>query len=159
MFHPDEYHCINTWTIMMNLLIQSNCPTPSHVQCPNWKMPWSQPELLFHDIPHLKEHLVVSLTLFPCWYWTRGSIKKTPCICRHTCVLPNHQFYFYILAVSSALLCIYILCNLYNLVIIIIIAINIITIISSSASTSSATFTTWSSPSSLPSIPPPSLPW
>ena len=35
---------------------------------------------------------------------------------RHTCVLPNHQFYFYILAVSSALLCIYILCNLYNLV-------------------------------------------
>ncbi len=34
----------------------------------------------------------------------------------HTCVLPNHQFYFYILAVSSALLCIYILCNLYNLV-------------------------------------------
>ena len=32
------------------------------------------------------------------------------------CVLPNHQFYFYILAVSSALLCVYILCNLYNLV-------------------------------------------
>ena len=31
----------------------------------------------------------------------------------------NHfcpQFYFYILAVSSALLCIYILCNLYNLI-------------------------------------------
>ena len=26
------------------------------------------------------------------------------------------QFYFYILAVSSALLCVYILCNLYNLV-------------------------------------------
>ena len=37
-------------------------------------------------------------------------------ICRHMCVLPNHQFYFYILAVSSALLCVYILCNLYNLV-------------------------------------------
>ena len=35
---------------------------------------------------------------------------------RHTCVLPNHQFYFYILTVSSALLCIYILCNIYNLV-------------------------------------------
>lgn len=35
---------------------------------------------------------------------------------KHSCVLPNHQFYFYILAVSSALLCIYILCNLYNLV-------------------------------------------
>ena len=35
---------------------------------------------------------------------------------RHSCVLPNHQFYFYILAVSSALLCVYILCNLYNLV-------------------------------------------
>jgi len=34
---------------------------------------------------------------------------------KHTCVLPNHQFYFYILTVSSALLCIYILCNLYNL--------------------------------------------
>ena len=32
------------------------------------------------------------------------------------CVLPNHQFYFYILTVSSALLCAYILCNLYNLV-------------------------------------------
>ena len=37
-------------------------------------------------------------------------------ICRHMCVLPNHQFYFYILTVSSALLCAYILCNLYNLV-------------------------------------------
>ena len=35
---------------------------------------------------------------------------------RHMCVLPNHQFYFYILTVSSGLLCIYILCNLYNLV-------------------------------------------
>jgi len=35
---------------------------------------------------------------------------------KHTCVLPNHQFYFYILTVSSALLCVYILCNLYNLV-------------------------------------------
>ncbi|XP_059090515.1 uncharacterized protein LOC131886258 isoform X2 [Tigriopus californicus] len=35
---------------------------------------------------------------------------------RHSCVLPNHQFYFYILAVSSILLCVYILCNLYNLV-------------------------------------------
>jgi len=34
---------------------------------------------------------------------------------KHMCVLPNHQFYFYILTVSSALLCIYILCNLYNL--------------------------------------------
>ena len=32
------------------------------------------------------------------------------------CVLPNHQFYFYILTVSSALLCVYILCNLYNIV-------------------------------------------
>ena len=35
---------------------------------------------------------------------------------RHMCVLPNHQFYFCILTVSSGLLCIYILCNLYNLV-------------------------------------------
>lgn len=35
---------------------------------------------------------------------------------RHTCVLPNHQFYFYILTVSIALLCVYILCNFYNLI-------------------------------------------
>lgn len=34
---------------------------------------------------------------------------------KHMCVLPNHQFYFYILTVSSALLCVYILCNLYNI--------------------------------------------
>jgi hypothetical protein len=31
-------------------------------------------------------------------------------------VCPLFQFYFYVLAVSSALLCVYILCNLYNLV-------------------------------------------
>ena len=67
MFYPDEYHCRNTWTIMMNILIQGDfpiCPTPSHVQYPNLKMPWSQPELLFHEIPHLREHLVGSLTFF-----------------------------------------------------------------------------------------------
>jgi len=31
-------------------------------------------------------------------------------------LLPTLQFYFYILAVSSALLCVYILCNTYNLI-------------------------------------------
>ena len=33
-----------------------------------------------------------------------------------TSLLLSFQFYFYILAISSALLCVYIVCNLYNLV-------------------------------------------
>ena len=33
-----------------------------------------------------------------------------------TLLLLSFQFYFYILAISSALLCVYIVCNLYNLV-------------------------------------------
>lgn len=65
--------------------------------------------------------IILSIGLFLIyWCWGMPNLK-TDIDCdvhgiRHTCVLPNHQFYFYILAVSSALLCIYILCNLYNLV-------------------------------------------
>ena len=53
----------------------------------------------------IKRNLVVHTTLlFTTYYATNFYNYFCP------------QFYFYILAVSSALLCVYILCNLYNLI-------------------------------------------
>ena len=65
--------------------------------------------------------IVLSISLFLIyWCWGMPNLKREiECDVHgltHSCVLPNHQFYFYILAVSSALLCVYILCNLYNLI-------------------------------------------
>ena len=34
-------------------------------------LPWSQPELLFREILHIKEPLVGSLAFFSFWFWTR----------------------------------------------------------------------------------------
>ncbi|XP_071748623.1 uncharacterized protein [Lepeophtheirus salmonis] len=65
--------------------------------------------------------IVLSIGLFLI-YWCWGIPNLLPEIecdvhgLAHSCVLPNHQFYFYILAASTALLCIYILCNTYNLI-------------------------------------------
>ncbi len=65
--------------------------------------------------------IVLSISLFLIYFcWGMPNLEREiECDVhglRHSCVLPNHQFYFYILAVSSALLCVYILCNVYNLV-------------------------------------------
>ncbi len=65
--------------------------------------------------------IVLSISLFFIYFcWGMPNLKREiECDVHgllHSCVLPNHQFYFYILAVSSALLCVYILCNMYNLV-------------------------------------------
>ena len=65
--------------------------------------------------------IVLSIGLFLIyWCWGMPNLnREVDCDVhglRHTCVLPNHQFYWYILAVSSAFLCIYILCNIYNLI-------------------------------------------
>lgn len=65
--------------------------------------------------------IVLSIALFLIYFcWGMPNLEREiECDVhglRHSCVLPNHQFYFYILAVSSILLCVYILCNLYNLV-------------------------------------------
>ncbi len=65
--------------------------------------------------------IVLSISLFLIYFcWGMPNLEREiECDVHgllHSCVLPNHQFYFYILAVSSALLCVYILCNTYNLV-------------------------------------------
>ena len=65
--------------------------------------------------------IVLSIGLFLIyWCWGMPNLnREIECDVhglKHSCVLPNHQFYWYILAVSSAFLCIYILCNLYNLI-------------------------------------------
>ena len=65
--------------------------------------------------------IVLSISLFLIyWCWGMPNLEREiECDVhgiRHSCVLPNHQFYLYILAASSALLCVYILCNMYNLV-------------------------------------------
>merc|ERR1719188_966036 len=65
--------------------------------------------------------IVLSISLFLIyWCWGMPNLEREiECDVHgieHSCVLPNHTFYFYILAISSALLCVYIVCNLYNLV-------------------------------------------
>ena len=65
--------------------------------------------------------IVLSISLFLIyWCWGMPNLEREiECDVhgvKHSCVLPNHQFYLYILAASSALLCVYILCNMYNLI-------------------------------------------
>ena len=82
------YLSLSSSSLLTTLGCFFQCPPPLPVQYKNETITKSQLEVLFHEILHLREPLVGSLSFSSFWYCTvnkEGPIKNTSCIKKVSC--------------------------------------------------------------------------